>query len=79
MKAADIFKEYPVGRLLLGMDGVSTNDILICYIKDFVHMVYPVKTQEECNVSKVKIVCFGFFFRREGGSLQVYYCVCCFP
>ncbi|CAC5361652.1 RNF213 [Mytilus coruscus] len=54
LKAADIFKDFPVGKLLLSIDGVSTHAILECYIRDFVHMVYPIQTEDECN-----LVCEG--------------------
>lgn len=53
LKAADIFQDFPLGRLLLSTEEVTTQDILQCYIRDFVFMVYPVQTENECNVSKI--------------------------
>lgn len=55
LKAADIFRDFPVGKLLLSIDGVSTHAILECYIRDFVHMVYPVQTEDEGIVSTINI------------------------
>ncbi|XP_071122875.1 E3 ubiquitin-protein ligase RNF213-like [Mytilus edulis] len=50
LKAAEIFKDFPLGNLLSENYGVSTHNFLECYIKDFVHMVHPAKSQDEYNL-----------------------------
>ncbi|XP_052086034.1 E3 ubiquitin-protein ligase RNF213-like [Mytilus californianus] len=70
LKAADIFQDFPLGRLLLSMEEVTTQDILRCYIRDFVFMVYPVQTENECNLicESVAIEC-KTLLRGEYGRL----------
>jgi hypothetical protein len=50
-KAAEIFAELPIGKLLASVEGAQTLDILRLYVIDFVHMVYPVQTEDECKVN----------------------------
>ncbi|CAG2250091.1 RNF213 [Mytilus edulis] len=70
LKAADIFQDFPLGRLLLSIEEVTTQDILQCYIRDFVFMVYPVQTENECNLvcENVAIEC-KTLLRGEYGRL----------
>ena len=49
-KAAEIFAELPIGKLLASVEGAQSLDILRLYVIDFVHMVYPVQTEDECKV-----------------------------
>lgn len=50
-KAAEIFAELPIGKLLASVEGAQTLDILRLYVIDFVHMVYPVQTEDEYKVN----------------------------
>lgn len=53
LKASAIFQALPLGQLLLDMQDIGTQEILKSYYKDFIHMVYPVKSEEECDVSRL--------------------------
>ncbi|CAG2186352.1 RNF213 [Mytilus edulis] len=50
MKAADIFQSLSIGCLLHEIDGPFTKTALQFYIEDFVHTVYPFKTENECRL-----------------------------
>ncbi|VDI48904.1 Hypothetical predicted protein [Mytilus galloprovincialis] len=50
LKASAIFEALPLGQLLLDMQDIGTQEILKSYYKDFIHMVYPVKSEEECDL-----------------------------
>ncbi|XP_052087598.1 E3 ubiquitin-protein ligase rnf213-alpha-like isoform X5 [Mytilus californianus] len=50
MKAAEIFQSLSIGCLLHEIDGPFTKTALKFYIEDFVHTVYPFKTENECRL-----------------------------
>ena len=50
MRASEIFQSLPMGGLLEGVDRTLTNEILKAYIHDFIYMVHPVQSEDECNV-----------------------------
>ncbi|VDI21571.1 Hypothetical predicted protein, partial [Mytilus galloprovincialis] len=52
LKVSEIFQSIPLGNLLSSADGSNIHDVLKCYIEDFVHMVYPFHSEDEC-----KLVC----------------------
>lgn len=51
VKASEIFQSIPLGKLLDSIEGTYIHDVLKAYLKDFIHMVYPVQSEEECSVS----------------------------
>lgn len=63
LKASAIFEALPLGQLLLDMQDIGTQEILKSYYKDFIHMVYPVKSEEECDVSRFHTIIGHLFIR----------------
>lgn len=55
LKATDILEAFPLGQLLLEIQDVGTLELLKSYLKDYTHMVYPVQSEEECDVRNVII------------------------
>ena len=51
MKTTKIFQSLPLGKLLSSIEGTNIHQVLKSYIVDFVHMVYPVQSDAECDVS----------------------------
>ncbi|XP_052062678.1 E3 ubiquitin-protein ligase rnf213-alpha-like isoform X2 [Mytilus californianus] len=56
MKASEIFQSIPLGRLLDSIEGTYIHDVLKAYLKDFIHMVYPVQSDEECSLMCESVV-----------------------
>ncbi|CAC5391523.1 RNF213 [Mytilus coruscus] len=50
LKASAIFQALPLGQLLLDIQDIGTQEILKSYYKDFIHMIYPVQSEEECDL-----------------------------
>lgn len=51
---SEIFQSIPLGNLLSSADGSNIHDVLKCYIEDFVHIVYPFHSEDECKVIYLK-------------------------
>jgi len=51
MKTTKIFQSLPLGKLLSSIEGTNIHQVLKSYIVDFVHMVHPVQSDAECDVS----------------------------
>ncbi|XP_052062680.1 E3 ubiquitin-protein ligase rnf213-alpha-like isoform X2 [Mytilus californianus] len=70
LKASDIFQSLPMGRLLSGIEGTYIHQVLKAYIQDFVYMVHPVQSEEECNlICESLIVGCKHLLRGEFGRL----------
>ena len=51
MKTTKIFQLLPLGKLLSSIEGTNIHQVLKSYIVDFVHMIHPVQSDAECDVS----------------------------
>ncbi|XP_076109129.1 E3 ubiquitin-protein ligase rnf213-alpha-like [Mytilus galloprovincialis] len=47
MKTASRLESTPLGKILSQIEGTSIQGVICCYIKDFVHMAYPVRSESE--------------------------------
>lgn len=47
LKTASILESTSLGKILSQIEGTSIQEVIRCYIKDFVHMAYPVKSEPE--------------------------------
>ncbi|VDI37174.1 Hypothetical predicted protein, partial [Mytilus galloprovincialis] len=56
VKASEIFQSIPLGKLLDSIEGTYIHDVLKAYLKDFIHMVYPVQSEEECSLMCENVV-----------------------
>lgn len=54
MKTASRLESTPLGKILSQIEGTSIQGVICCYIKDFVHMAYPVRSESEQLVRSIK-------------------------
>ena len=47
MKAASRIESTPLGQLMSQIEGTDIQQVIKSYVRDFVHMAYPVKSESE--------------------------------
>ncbi|CAC5380698.1 RNF213 [Mytilus coruscus] len=70
MKTASRLESTPLGKILSQIEGTSIQGVICCYIKDFVHMAYPVKSEtEQLNICENIMVGCTQIIQGEVGRL----------
>ncbi|XP_071137105.1 E3 ubiquitin-protein ligase rnf213-alpha-like [Mytilus edulis] len=70
LKTASILESTSLGKILSQIEGTSIQEVIRCYIKDFVHMAYPVKSEpEQLNICENIMVGCRQIIQGEAGRL----------